>query len=134
MESKDKEINNLEKHIDRLNRILAEAKSHPEKSFREILEDKDLRDLLERENPDLISMMQGFISRSLLPFGIGRKVIMCIILLISIICWIIYSNKLFLFLLLLLPMFSPRIVAEYYYFLGRLRREIDKNYHYSDRN
>jgi len=111
MDNKDKEINNIEKHIGKLNRLLAEAKSHPEKSFRDILADKELCDVLKKENPALISMMQGYIARSLLPFGIGRRIVMCIILLISVFCWIIYNNKLFLFLLLLLPMFSPRIMT-----------------------
>ena len=133
MDNKDKEINNIEKHIGKLNRLLAEAKSHPEKSFRDILADKELCDVLKKENPALISMMQGYIARSLLPFGIGRRIVMCIILLISVFCWIIYNNKLFLFLLLLLPMFSPRIMTACFYFWGFAEREINKGYHSEDK-
>lgn len=133
MNNKDNEINNLEKYTGKLNRLLAEAKSHPEKSFRDILADKELCDILAKKNPDLIPMMRGFIARSLLPFGIERRIVMCIILLISVFCWIIYNNKLFLLLLLLLPMFSPRIMTECFYFWGFVEREINKGYYSKDK-
>ncbi len=89
--------------------------------FRKILENKELSEELERVSPGIIAKMSGNIMSSWLPHGVRRKVAMLVITVSSLVGGMVYDLR-WLYLLFLLPLFSPRIVGELTVFFGKLRK------------
>jgi len=93
-----------------------------EKLFRAIskLEESGiLTEEQKKEFSDLKSSISGVLLSSWLPADSGRKYIMLIILFIAI-CGTLAGIPRFLFLLLILPLFSPRVIGEVVVFFGRI--------------
>lgn len=84
------------------------------------MEDKELSDEMEKVSPGIKGAMAGFMLRSWLPLGTARKVIMGVIILVALIGTIF--DKRWLLMLLVVCIFSPRIVGEFTYALGSISR------------
>lgn len=87
-----------------------------------ILNNKEFAKELEAIKPGITGEIAGYLLHSWLPKGYIRKIIMVLILVIACIGAFIYSKTSFLLLLLILPLFSPRIMGETAYFLGVVSR------------
>lgn len=85
--------------------------------FNKILKDKKLSEEMERVSPGITSKMAGYVLSSWLPIGTNRIIVVGLIVIIAI--GAIFDKR-FLYLLLILPLFSPRITAEILMFLGSL--------------
>lgn len=99
------------------------ANDHYDKAFKKILENKELADEMEKVSPGIKAQMTGYLLSSWLPRDTKRKVMMLVIALVTLIGGLIYGQKLFFLLLLILPFFSPRIVGEVAMFLGRISKK-----------
>ena len=93
------------------------------KVIKKVMEDKELADELEQVSPGLKAQMAGYLLSPWLPHGAIRKIIMIIIALFALIGGVKFGQKLFFLLLILLPIFSPRIVGEVSLFIGKLSRK-----------
>jgi hypothetical protein len=75
------------------------------------------------EQREELEILQAKLSGGLLsiwfPMGIGRKLIMVVIFLVGI-YGLVIGNHYFLFSWIILPMFSPRLMGEVSYFMGRI--------------
>ena len=92
-------------------------------AIKKIMDNPELADEMEKVSPGIKAQMAGYLARSWLPAGIMRKMLMLIIALISIMTAELYQNNSFYWLLLLLPMFSLRIVGETANFLGKFSQK-----------
>jgi hypothetical protein len=90
--------------------------------IKRILENKDLADETEKVRPGIKAQMAGYLMSPWLPHGTTRKIIMVVIVLIALV-GVVYSCKLFILLLLILPFFSPRIVGEIARFIGMISKK-----------
>ena len=68
------------------------------------------------------SYAAGLLSRPWLPWGKTRKVIFVLLLLISFLTTLAFKSPYFLFLLLIAASFSPRLVGETAYLIGKFIR------------
>ena len=93
------------------------------KYFKKILNNRELADELEKVQSGIKAQMAGYLAHPWLPVGITRKIVMIIIVLISITAAEIYKNNSFYWLLLMLPIFSPRIVGETLYLIGKISKK-----------
>lgn len=98
------------------------ANNNIDKAFKKILDNKEIADAMEKASPGITGKIAGYLMSSWLPQDMIRKAIMIIIALIAVIGGFIYGQKLFYLLLLILPMFSPRIVGEGAAFFGRISK------------
>jgi hypothetical protein len=87
---------------------------------------------MEKINPGIKATLAGYLCSFWFPRDIGRRIIMVVITIASLTGYFIYNQKWFLLLLLILPMFSPRIVGETLYCLGWCSRAFNKGYHSQD--
>jgi len=74
----------------------------------------------QEEFPKLKASLAGVLMSSWLPADFGRKTIMLVIFLVAVLGAFIANGK-FLLLLLLLPLFSPRMMGELMVFIGRMK-------------
>jgi hypothetical protein len=90
--------------------------------IRELLKDETLS-MEERNTLEIHAVaLSGALSSSWLPYGWGRRLIMISILALGL-YGLAIENHAVLFCWLLLPLFSPRIVGEVSYFLGKLSKD-----------
>jgi hypothetical protein len=87
--------------------------------IKKITENRELVDRMERENPGVTAKMAGYLLSPWLPIGVGRKIVMVVIFLIALLGSLL--NPFCLLLLIILPLFSPRVIGEIVSFLGRPR-------------
>ena len=93
------------------------------KVFTKVMDNKELADELEQVSTGLKAQMAGYLLSPWLPHGAIRKIIMIIIALFALIGGVKFGQKLFFLLLILLPIFSPRIVGEVSLFIEKLSRK-----------
>ncbi len=87
--------------------------------LRRAMSHKSLADEMEKVSPGIKAEISGYLLSQWLPSGWGRKIAMAIIFLIAVLGS--FKSTWFLLLLLLLPLFSPRIVGEVARFFGKLK-------------
>jgi hypothetical protein len=92
------------------------------KAIKQIMDNPELADEMEKENPGIKAMMAGYLCSPWLPVGIVRKLIMLMIALFAIIGAQVYKENSFYWLLILLPLFSPRIMAEIMRLWGKISK------------
>jgi hypothetical protein len=91
-----------------------------------ILKKEDLTEERRREFEELRGEVGGSMASTWLPFGWWRRFIMFIVFLAGI-YGLVIGNNYFLLMWFFLPLFSPRWMAEFYYFKGVIaRRENSK--------
>jgi len=91
------------------------------KVIKAIVENPALADELERVHPGVKAQMSGYLLSPLLPHGVARKIVIIIIILIGVLGYLMTGSGYFLLALLLLPMFSPRLVGEAARALGKAK-------------
>jgi len=91
------------------------------KAIKAIMDHPELAGELEKIHPGLKAQMSGYLLSPWLPHGVVRKIIMIIIAFIAILGYFVEGSGYFLFALLLLPMFSPRLVGEAARALGKAK-------------
>jgi hypothetical protein len=92
------------------------------KAIRKIMDNPELADEMEKAQPGIKGQMAGYLMRSWLPVGIGRKIIMVVIIFVSFTGGVMFDGKWFL-LLFALIMFSPRASAEILMLYGKIFRK-----------
>jgi hypothetical protein len=92
------------------------------KTIKKIMDNPELADEIGKVHSGIKDQMAGFLLHPWLPVGIGRKIIMLVIVLVSITAAEIYQNNFFYLLLLILPFFSPRISGETLMFIGKISK------------
>jgi len=88
--------------------------------IKKIMENKELADEMEQVSPGIKALMTGYLLNPWLPHGATRKILMVAIALVGLVGGVVYGQKFFFLLLLILPFFSPRIVGEVAMFIGRI--------------
>jgi len=90
--------------------------------LKEVLENEQLADELESVTPGIKAQMAGYLLRSWFPRDAKRRITMLVIALVAVMGGFVYGHKLFYLLLLVLPLFSPRIVGELILFRARMSK------------
>ena len=91
------------------------------RAFEEVKEQLKRDDLTSEERAELVmhaDRLSGLLLSIWFPMGIGRKLIMLVIFLVGI-YGLLIGNHYFLFSWVILPMFSPRLVGEIAFLMGR---------------
>jgi hypothetical protein len=91
------------------------------KVIKEIMENPELADEMEKVQPGVKAQMSGYLLSPWLPHGAARKVVMIVIALVAVLGYLMTGSGYFLLALLLLPMFSPRLVGEAARALGKAK-------------
>ncbi len=94
--------------------------------YKTILNDKELRGIVQEKNPNLLAYMTGSLFRDWLPRGFIRKLLMFITALVGVMGIAATYNLWFLLLIFLSLGFSPRIVAYILLTIGSIQRGFDE--------
>ncbi len=93
-------------------------------AIEKIMKNKELSDVMEKVSPGIKGIMAGYLLSHWFPLDLKRRLIMLFIFLVSIIGSL--TNIWFLLLLIILPLFSSRIVGELLILIGKHKNKLRK--------